>query len=96
MKTLLLDATANFASVPGSGSGAVDDIFVFTNFNQGNVLAFTALTCQGITTIRRHNRPSRAIRLTLPVWRDAHCNNRQCSNQLDTRASIGLPRSEGN
>jgi hypothetical protein len=56
MKTLLLDATANFASVPGSGSGAVDDIFVFTNFNQGNVLAFTALTCQGITTIRRHNR----------------------------------------
>jgi hypothetical protein len=27
----------NFASLPGSG--AVDDIFVFTNFNQGNVLA---------------------------------------------------------
>jgi hypothetical protein len=27
----------NFASLPGSG--AVDDIFVFTNFSQGNVLA---------------------------------------------------------
>src|SRR5271169_84127 len=27
----------NFSSLPGSG--AVDDIFVFTNFNQGNVLA---------------------------------------------------------
>jgi hypothetical protein len=27
----------NFASLPGSG--AVDDIFVFTNFNQGNVLS---------------------------------------------------------
>jgi hypothetical protein len=27
----------NFASLPGTG--AVDDIFVFTNFNQGNVLA---------------------------------------------------------
>jgi Na+/H+-dicarboxylate symporter len=27
----------NFASL--AGSGAVDDIFVFTNFNQGNVLA---------------------------------------------------------
>ena len=29
----------NFASLPGSG--AVDDIFVFTNFSQGNVLAST-------------------------------------------------------
>jgi hypothetical protein len=47
MKTLLLDAAANFASVPGSG--AVDDIFVFTNFNQGQ--------CAGIHSahLPRHN-----------------------------------------